>query len=317
MERIPATVLTGCLGAGKTTLLNRLLEAEDSHRYAVIVNEIGSIGIDGDLVRRADEELLEMNNGCVCCTVRGDLIRTIRRLLGSEREFDGLLIETTGLAMPAPVAQSFFVDPAIRSAVRLDSITAVVDALNIDWQLEHRPEAAEQIAFADQLIVSKTDRVGVEDVNRVLATLSRRNTVARLLLMQDLLDDPGRILGRGGFDLERIGEDLESLRVDGIFHDHEIMTVALESDKAMDAERVSAWLQRLVLERGGDILRAKGFVRVADDQRPLVFQSVHMLLEGDFAPEWPGGRDPMTRLVLIGRNLDQDALVRELEDCVG
>lgn len=314
-QRIPATVLTGCLGAGKTTLLNRLLSENHGHRFAVIVNEFGSVGIDGDLIEGADEELLEMNNGCVCCTVRGDLIRTIRQLLVAENKLDGILIETTGLAMPAPVAQSFFVDAVIRSAIRLDSITTVVDALNIEQQLENRPEAAEQIAFADQLVISKTADISDSRLSELKSLLSGRNATARIRLFEEIRERPLQILDCGGFDLDRVGEEINRIRREDSFHDHEVGTLTLESEHAMNADRVTSWLRQLVAERGAEILRAKGFINIAGESRPLVFQSVHMLLEGDYAEQWPAGRKPLTRLVFIGRNLDQRELSLALDQC--
>jgi G3E family GTPase len=314
-QRVPATVLTGCLGAGKTTLLNRLLSENHGHRFAVIVNEFGSVGIDGDLIEGADEELLEMNNGCVCCTVRGDLIRTIRQLLAAENKLDGILIETTGLAMPAPVAQSFFVDAVIRSTVRLDSITTVVDALNIEQQLESRPEAAEQIAFADQLIISKTANISESRLSELKSLLSGRNATARIRLFEEIRERPLQILDCGGFDLDRVSDEINQIRREDAFHDHEIGTLTLESEHAMNADRVTSWLRQLVAERGAEILRAKGFINIAGESRPLVFQSVHMLLEGDYAERWPVGRKPLTRLVFIGRNLDQRELSLALDQC--
>lgn len=314
-QRVPATVLTGCLGAGKTTLLNRLLSDNHGYRFAVIVNEFGSVGIDGDLIEGADEELLEMNNGCVCCSVRGDLIRTIRQLLVDENKLDGILIETTGLAMPAPVAQSFFVDAVIRSAVRLDSITTVVDALNIEQQLEHRPEAAEQIAFADQLIISKTVDISDGRLSELKSLLSVRNATARIRLFEEIRERPLQILDCGGFDLNRVSHDINQIWPEDAFHDHEIGTLTLENEHAMNADRVTSWLRQLVAERGAEILRAKGFINIAGESRPLVFQSVHMLLEGDYAEQWPVGRKPLTRLVFIGRNLDSRELSLALDQC--
>ena len=202
---IPVTVLTGYLGAGKTTLLNRILSEDHGHRYAVIVNEFGEIGIDNDLILNTDEELFEMNNGCICCTVRGDLIKTLHGLLNKGGNFDAIVVETTGLADPGPVAQTFFVDGFLRSKTELDSVTTVVDAKHIGLRLDDSKEAAEQIAFADQIVLNKTDLVSEAELKAVEA----RHPPA-----QSAGADPSRasartcdldeVLARGGFDLNRI-----------------------------------------------------------------------------------------------------------------
>src|ERR1700686_1109132 len=176
-QRIPVTVLTGYLGAGKTTLLNRILSEDHGRRYAVIVNEFGEIGIDNDLILNTDEELFEMNNGCICCTVRGDLIRTLHGLLAKDRNFDAIVVETTGLADPGPVAQTFFVDGYLRSKTELDSVTTVVDAKHVEMRLDDSREALEQIAFADQIVLNKTDLVSEDELRAVEAGLRKANPV--------------------------------------------------------------------------------------------------------------------------------------------
>ena len=207
-KRIPVTVLTGYLGAGKTTLLNRILSEDHGHRYAVIVNEFGEIGIDSELVTHASEELFEMNNGCICCTVRGDLIRTLHTLLNTLLQrpgtFDAVVVETTGLADPGPVAQTFFVDPKLRAALRLDSITTLVDARHVQQQLAHSREAAEQIAFADQLVLNKTDLATEDQLREVEAALRKLNPLAPIQRAWRSDVPIAQVLGRGGFDLQRI-----------------------------------------------------------------------------------------------------------------
>ena len=206
--RIPVNVLTGYLGAGKTTLLNRILSEDHGRRYAVIVNEFGEIGIDGDLIVSADEELFEMNNGCVCCTVRGDLIRTLHGLLQrsheSAKQFDAIIVETTGLAAPGPVAQTFFVDPVLQAGMVLDSITTVVDALHVGQTLDDSREAVEQIAFADQIVLNKTELVTPQALTAIEARLRRINPLAPIHRSQRANVPLDRLLGRGGFDLGRI-----------------------------------------------------------------------------------------------------------------
>ncbi len=347
MTQTPVTVLTGYLGAGKTTLLNRILSEDHGKRYAVIVNEFGEIGIDNDLIVGSDEEVYEMNNGCVCCTVRGDLIRVVSGLMkrqgASGRGFDAIVIETTGLADPAPVAQTFFVDDEVRAKAKLDSVTAVVDAKHVLARLQDSREAREQIAFADQIVLNKTDLVSQDELMAVRAQLRRLNPLApiHLAVRSDVPLDA--VLGRGGFDLDRILElEPEFLNPAhgepghvhdehcGHDHDHhghgddlhghrhvidDIKGVSLRLDRPVDANKVSRWLNELLQTQGPDILRAKGIVDVKGEARRLVFQAVHMILEGDFQREWKPGEDRSSRMVFIGRNLDEDELRAGFEAC--
>jgi G3E family GTPase len=202
--QIPVTVLTGYLGAGKTTLLNRLLTEEHGKRYAVIVNEFGEIGIDNELVVDSDEEVFEMNNGCICCTVRGDLIRIIGNLLKRKGRFDAILIETTGLADPAPVAQTFFVDDEVRAVAKLDSIVTVVDAKNVVARLGDSHEAAEQIAFADVILLNKADLVPADELAALEERLRAINPTAVIHRTERCGISPTQIMDRRAFDLDRI-----------------------------------------------------------------------------------------------------------------
>ncbi|HEY2047859.1 MAG TPA: GTP-binding protein, partial [Caulobacteraceae bacterium] len=208
MSQIPVTVLTGYLGAGKTTLLNRILSEDHGKRYAVIVNEFGEIGIDGDLVVGADEEVFEMNNGCVCCTVRGDLIRVLQGLMkrqaNAKRGFDAIVVETTGLADPGPVAQTFFVDDDVKARTRLDSVTTVFDAMHGPATLDESKEAREQVAFADQIVLNKSDLVDEAELARIESRLRGLNPMARIHRAVRSNVPLDAVLGRGGFDLERI-----------------------------------------------------------------------------------------------------------------
>jgi G3E family GTPase len=334
---IPVTVLTGYLGAGKTTLLNRILSEDHGRRYAVIVNEFGEIGIDNDLIMNTDEELFEMNNGCICCTVRGDLIRTLHGLLAKGGNFDAIVVETTGLADPGPVAQTFFVDGYLRSKTELDSVTTVVDAKHVALRLADSREAVEQIAFADQIVLNKTDLVSPEELKEIETRLRRLNPLAPIHRAQRSNVSLDTILGRGGFDLNRIVElEPEFLNPshgeeghvhdedcgDGHHehHDHEhdqgIMSVALTADRPMDRRKIARWLTALCKEKGQDILRAKGIIDVKDNSRRLVFQAVHMILEGDLQREWRDGEKRYSRMVFIGRNLDEAALKAAFESCI-
>src|SRR5262245_8442973 len=338
---IPVTVLTGYLGAGKTTLLNRILSEDHGRRYAVIVNEFGEIGIDNDLILNTDEELFEMNNGCICCTVRGDLIKTLHGLINKGGNFDAIVVETTGLADPGPVAQTFFVDGFLRSKMELDSVTTVVDAKHIALRLADSKEAVEQIAFADQIVLNKTDLVSEAELNAVEARLRRLNPLAPIHRAERSKVDLDAVLARGGFDLNRIvalepeflnpkhGEaghvHDEHCDHDGDDHGHEehdhvheagIMSVSLMLEKPIDRRKVARWLTRLTKEKGPDILRAKGIIDVKGNDRRLVFQAVHMILEGDLQREWRPGEKRYSRMVFIGRNLDAAELKAGFEACV-
>ncbi|WGM37791.1 GTP-binding protein [Caulobacter sp. NIBR1757] len=350
-SKTPVTVLTGYLGAGKTTLLNRILTEDHGKRYAVIVNEFGEVGIDNDLVVGADEEVFEMNNGCVCCTVRGDLIRVLSGLMKRKGGFDAIIVETTGLADPGPVAQTFFVDDDVRARTQLDSVTTVVDAKHLPLRLADSKEAVEQIAFADQIVLNKTDLVTEAELLAVEASIRRINPLApihRTTRSQVPLD---AILGRGSFDLERItdlepeflnpahGEEGhvhdEHCEHDHHGHDHHhhdhghdhahvhdhaaeagIKGISLTADKPLDGIRVTNWLNQLLAEKGVDILRAKGIIDIKGDERRLVFQAVHMILEGDYQREWTAKDNRYSRMVFIGRDLDEAALKAGFEGCI-
>jgi G3E family GTPase len=339
--KTPVTVLTGYLGAGKTTLLNRILSEDHGKKYAVIVNEFGEVGIDNDLIVGADEEVFEMNNGCVCCTVRGDLIRVVQGLMKRKGGFDAIIVETTGLADPGPVAQTFFVDEDVRAKTQLDSVTTVVDAKHLMLRLADSKEAAEQIAFADQIILNKTDLVTEAELVDVEHAIRRLNPLAPIHRAQRSNVPLDMVLGRGSFDLGRI-TDLEPdflnpahgeaghVHDEHCDHDHDhhghdhhdhdhadhghdidasgIRGVSLTSEKPINGQRITQWLNDLLQTQGPDILRAKGIIDVAGEDRRLVFQAVHMILEGDFQGPWRDGDKRYSRLVFIGRNLDEAKL---------
>jgi G3E family GTPase len=308
--RIPVTVLTGHLGAGKTTLLNRILREDHGRRYAVIVNEFGAIGIDNDLIIHGDEELFELSNGCVCCTVRGDLVRIAHGLLARSGGFDAIVVETSGLADPGPVAQTFFLDQFLQARTVLDSVTTVVDAKHILLRLGDTHEAEEQVAFADQIVLNKTELVAPGALAEIEGRLRAINALAPIhrAVRADVALD--RILGRGGFDLDRIvALEPHFLDPDGHAHEHAgtIRSVSLTAQAPLDEGKVRAWLGTLVATRGPDILRGKGILDVGGAAR-LLFQSVHMLSEYDFQRPWQPGEERSSRLVLIGRDLDEAAL---------
>ena len=348
-DKTPVTVLTGYLGAGKTTLLNRILSEDHGKKYAVIVNEFGEVGIDNDLIVGADEEVFEMNNGCVCCTVRGDLIRVVQGLMKRKGGFDAIIVETTGLADPGPVAQTFFVDEDVRAKTELDSVTTVVDAKHLLLRLADSREAAEQVAFADQIILNKTDLVTETGLVEVERAIRKLNPLAPIHRAQRANVPLEMVLGRGSFDLGRItdlepdflnpahgeaghihDEECEHDNHDHHHHDHDghdhghhghdidasgIRGVSLTLNKPIHGQRITQWLNDVLQAQGPDILRAKGIIDVAGEDRRLVFQAVHMILEGDFQGPWRDGDNRYSRLVFIGRNLDEAALRTGFEAC--
>ncbi len=319
MSQVPVTVLTGYLGAGKTTLLNRILTENHGKKYAVIVNEFGEIGIDNDLVVDTDEEVFEMNNGCICCTVRGDLIRILGGLMKRKDKFDAILVETTGLADPSPVVQTFFVDDDVKERTKLDSITTVVDAKHVLDRLKDTHEAAEQIAFADQIILNKTDLVSEEDLKRVERRIRELNPLAPVHRTERCAIALDKVLGQGAFDLQRL-LDLEPELLNPEHDDHEhssdIASVSLTAKAPLDGDKVTNWLRTLLADRGQDILRAKGILDVKGKDERLVFQAVHMVMDGDFGKQWKDDEKRFSRIVFIGRNLDEAELDRGFKACI-
>jgi G3E family GTPase len=315
--QIPVTVLTGYLGSGKTTLLNRILSENHGRRYAVIVNEFGEVGIDNDLVVSADEEIFEMNNGCICCSVRGDLIRILAGLMRRKGKFDGILIETTGLADPAPVVQTFFVDEDIRRKTRLDAIVTVVDAKHLVHEIDRAHEAQEQLAFADVVLLNKTDLVSGEELARVEARIRSINPYAKLHRTQRCDVDLGSVLDKDAFNLTRILEIEPEFLNDALDHEHDdqITSLSLTMDGDMDPQKFVPWIQRVTQEFGVDILRMKGVIAMENDDQRFVIQGVHMLVEGDSQRPWRAHEKRASRLVFIGRQLPKDMLRAGFERC--
>jgi G3E family GTPase len=315
--QIPVTVLTGYLGSGKTTLLNRILTEAHGKRYAVIVNEFGEVGIDNDLVVNADEEIFEMNNGCICCTVRGDLIRILAALMKRKGRFDGILVETTGLADPAPVAQTFFVDEDVRRRTKLDAIVTVVDAKHVLHEIEAAPEAQEQIAFADIVLLNKTDLVSPEELADVDRRIRKLNPLAKVHHTERCTVDLKNVLGKSAFDLQRILEIEPEFLNEAHEHEHDedVTSLSLSTTRPLDPMSFVPWIQSITQRYGADILRMKGILAMRDDPDRFVIQGVHMLLEGDHQRPWKDDEARTSRLVFIGRSLPTDLLREGFEAC--
>ncbi|RWE76039.1 MAG: GTP-binding protein [Mesorhizobium sp.] len=342
--QIPVTVLTGYLGAGKTTLLNRILSENHGKRYAVIVNEFGEIGIDNDLIVESDEEIYEMNNGCVCCTVRGDLIRVVEGLMRRPGRFDAIVVETTGLADPVPVAQTFFMDDDVRTKTKLDAVVALVDAKHLPLRLKDSKEAEDQIAFADVVVLNKTDLVTPEELEKVEATIRAINPATKIHRTQRSGVALDEVLDRGAFDLSRALEnDPHFLEAHDHDHDHEcgpdcdhdhhhhdghdhhhrhasdihdvtVKSVSLRGGE-MDPKKFFPWIEKVTQMEGPNILRLKGIIALKGDEDRYVLQGVHMILEGDHQRAWKDGEKHESRLVFIGRDLDAERLRKSFEAC--
>ena len=340
--QIPVTVLTGYLGSGKTTLLNRILSENHGKRYAVIVNEFGEIGIDNELIVESDEEIYEMNNGCVCCTVRGDLIRVVEGLMRRPGRFDAIVVETTGLADPVPVAQTFFMDEDVRSKTKLDAVVALVDAKHLPLRLKDSREAEDQIAFADVVVLNKTDLVTEDELASVEATIRAINPTAKIHRTTRAGVDLGEVLDRGAFDLSRALEndphfldgdhdhahgDHDHVHDENCGHDHHhehgdaspihdvtVQSVSLRGGE-MDPKKFFPWIEKITQMEGPNILRLKGIIAIKDDPDRYVIQGVHMIMEGDHQRPWKYGEKHESRLVFIGRDLSTERLQRSFEAC--
>ncbi|KAJ4851655.1 hypothetical protein Tsubulata_014478 [Turnera subulata] len=364
-NRIPATIITGFLGSGKTTLLNHILTAHHGKKIAVIENEYGEVDIDGSLVAAKTagaEEIMMLNNGCLCCTVRGDLVRMISELVSKKKgKFDHIVIETTGLANPAPIIQTFYSEEQVFDEVKLDGVVTLVDAKHAHLHLDEvKPkgivnEAVEQIAYADRVIVNKTDLVGEQEIASLVQRIKKINNMANMKRTQYGKVDLDYVLGIGGFDLERIESSVneESEKEahashdhghehehehdhhhhhhhDEHDHDHEhhdhhshdhthdpgVSSISIVCEGSLDLEKANTWLGTLLMEQSEDIYRMKGLLSVEGMQERYVFQGVHDLFQG--SPDRPWGKDEprVNKIVFIGKNLDKQEIEKGFKACL-
>ncbi len=348
-QPIPVTVITGFLGAGKTTLLNRILTENHGKRIAVIENEFGEIGIDHQLVIQSDEEIFELNNGCICCRVRGDLIHILAKLRQRRDKFDCVLIETTGMADPGPVAQTFFTDEEVKESFALDGIVTVVDAKHVSLHFDDMREVREQIGFADVILLNKEDLVSPEELAALEQRIRKMNPMAKIYRTKDSVIALDKVLNVGGFDLKRALQ-LEPDFLEAAGHDHEhdhehcddpncedeshhhhherdeeehhdhhhaedVTSVGIRAKGELDEKKLSEWLGELLRTKGQDIFRMKGVLAVKGREMRFVFQGVHMLMDGK--PDRPWGNDPRENaIIFIGRNLDRAELNEGFKSCL-
>lgn len=350
MALIPTTILTGFLGAGKTTLLNRILQQQHGHKIAVIENEFGQENIDNEiLVQDSTEQIVEMNNGCICCTVRGDLIVALttlaRRRAAGELNFDRVIIETTGMANPGPVAQTFFVDDEVAMHFMLDAIVTVVDAKHAMMQLDQQEEAQRQVGFADKLLLSKTDLVTTAEVTALTSRLKRINPRAPIITLDPQHTPIEEILDIRGFNLnakleidpdflateeehghEHSGDDCDHPSHQHQGHDHhdhhhahhddEIAAFVFKSERPFDTARLDEFLGGLVQVYGPRMLRYKGVLLMDGADRKVVFQGVHQIMGSDVGGKWDANETRGSKMVFIGKNLPKDIFIRGLEQCL-
>jgi G3E family GTPase len=318
---VPVTILTGFLGSGKTTLLNRILKEDHGHRIAVIENEFGEIGVDNEIIETGAEQIVEMNNGCICCTVRGDLIRILGSLKEKRDEgklkFDRVVIETTGMADPGPVAQTFFTDEEIGNYYLLDSIITLVDAKHAPKQLDEFHEAQEQVGFADRILLSKTDLTAEDETQKLIQRLKRMNPRAPIKKVHFGEAPLAEVLDIRGFNLNAILQLDPEFLVDS-HHEHhdEVESFVFRSAKPFDGQKLEQFLSGMIQVYGPDLLRYKGVLWMKGNPRRVVFQGVHMMMGGDMGKPWGKGEKKQSIMVFIGKKLPKDIFIAGMEECL-
>ena len=316
-KKLPVTVVTGFLGSGKTTLINNILSETHGRKIAVIVNEFGEISIDGQLIKKSDQEdLIEFNNGCLCCTVRGDLIETIDKLKNQDN-LDAILIETTGLADPAPVASSFFLADELSSDTKVDSFISMADAVNLEESLATNEEAQEQIAFADIILLNKTDLVGEEQLQRVEARIRKLNITAVIHRTSHGKIDLNKVFGVGAFELDA-KLDVDPTFLDDLEHEHDdaVGSFLIREGRPLDINKFMMWITDLLQEQGGEIYRSKGVLHVRGFKEKVLFQRVRMLTSMEPIELWESDSQKMTEYVVIGKNLDEEEFRQGFSNCL-
>ncbi len=320
MGEIPVTLLAGFLGSGKTTLLNYILSQNHGKRIAVVENEFGDINVDHDLIIGAEEDIFEMSNGCVCCSIKGDLIKTLNRLLQKKEKFDSVLIEATGLASPGPIAQAFLVEDAVSNEIKLDGIVTMVDAKNIYLQLEEMDVAWEQIAFSNVILINKIDLVEENDLLTLKSQIRSLNPFAEIFLTKQAIVNLDEILNIGGFDLSRTldsfeFQDIKNSQQIASNKKSDISSVSVTLPGFINIDQFTAWLQMLLIMEGIDVIRAKGFLNIKGSNEKHVFQSVFMMFESRPGISW-GDSTRENSIVFIGRDLDQNKLFNGVKSCL-
>ena len=311
-NQLPVTLLAGFLGSGKTTLLNYILKQNHGKRIAVIENEFGEIGIDSEFIIGADEDIFEMSNGCICCSIRGDLIETLNRLLERQQKFNYILIESTGLASSGPIAQAFLIEDEISKSLFLDGIVTLIDAKHISNNLNEQEVVWEQIAFANVILLNKADLVTEPEMEKLEKQMHQINPTAKVCKTTNAVIDLDQILDIGGFDLKI---ELETVTFNTHHHetDEAISSVSLSFPGHVDPDRLNLWLQMLLIQEGMNVFRAKGILNVEGSSERYLFQSVYMMFEGRFDKPW-GSNSPLNKMVFIGQNLNPQRLEESLKN---
>ncbi|MCM8525303.1 MAG: GTP-binding protein [Lentisphaeraceae bacterium] len=333
--KIPVTILTGFLGSGKTTLLNNILTEEHGHKIAVIINEFGEIGIDGDLVVKDEDSVLELANGCLCCTVKGDLTKIVQNLIESGQTFEHLMIETTGIANPAPVAEVFYFDPHIKNSFYVNGIITLVDSVNVDKHLDDNDECYKQIAFADLLLINKVDKVDearLEDIKKIVTLVNpmaeqircsqAKIDISKILnvvslhekmLHDEHIENEGAHTEHHSHNHEHSHEhehqhDHDHEHSHGHEHDSPIVSVSVASKGEFNQAKLRYWIGTLLFDRSDTIYRMKGIINISGREEKLIFQSVHRLFEDAVGEKWESGEEKVSKIVFIGEGLDEKEL---------